>query len=215
MAEQLTIFGTVLVMIIVDFKKMALEFKKFFGLTPSQSFLALTIAEIKLCEADSNFMFSIIADKDWNYKDSVQACYRHSANSHEIRIRESVYNKARSGNKQALYSIAHEISHWALLNYSGMDFDIKEYQQLTPAAKAAFLTINENIADLLTTLLIYSEEELLNAQSAGDLEYNSCMSETQISLALFYCKNYKMLVENFVKNFLPQFVNTKAVGRIE
>ncbi len=33
MADQISVVGTVILMMIVDFKKMAVEFKKFFGLS--------------------------------------------------------------------------------------------------------------------------------------------------------------------------------------
>ncbi len=89
-------------MMVVDFKKMAVEFKKFFGLGSTQKFPALSIAESKLCMADDRFEFNVIADSDWNYKDSVQAYYKHSENRHEIGIKESVYKKARNGDRSAL-----------------------------------------------------------------------------------------------------------------
>ena len=207
MAEQTALLWTIVLMMLIDFKKVAVDFRNFFGLGSSQSFPVLTIAENKLCEADSSFMFNIIADKDWNYKDNIQAYYCHSTNSHEIGIRESVYNKARNGNKQALYSLAHEISHWTFFNYSGMEFNVKKYQQLAPSQKAAFTIISENIADLLTALFLCNEDELFNALGEADSEYSSCMSKAQISVALFYCKNYKILVNNFVKIFKSKFNN--------
>lgn len=204
MAEQISVVGTVILMMIVDFEKMAVEFKKFFGLDSAQMFPALSIAENKLCQADANFEFKIVADAEWNCKDSVQAYYRHCANLHEICIKESVYEKARSGDRSAIYSIAHEISHWGLINYFKLNLGIKEFGQLDPVSKVVLMNIHENIADLLTSLLVFSKEELLNAQSAGDLDFSSCMSEDQISLALFYCQNHKALAENFMKKIVPQ-----------
>ena len=152
MADQISVVGTVILMMIVDFKKIAVEFKRLFGLDSTQKFPALSIAENKLCMADEHFEFNVVADLDWNYKDSVQAYYRHSENRHEIGIKESVY---------------------------------------------------ENIADLLTTLLVFSEAELSQAHCAKDLDLSSCMSETQFSLAHFYCQNHEVLTENFIKNIVP------------
>lgn len=204
MADQISVVGTVILMMIVDFKKMAVEFKKFFGLNSTQRFPALSIAENKLCQADSDFEFTVIADSDWTCKKSIQAYYKHCANKHEICIKESVYEKARSGNRSALYSIAHEISHWGLINYFKINLGLKEFERMDPVSKAVFMNIHENIADLLTSLLVFSEEEFLNAQSAGDFDFGSCMSEDQFSLVLFYCQNHKVLAENFMKNIVPK-----------
>lgn len=207
MANQICVVGTVILMMIVDFKKMAVEFKKFFGLDSTQKFPALSIAENKLCMADECFEFNVIADTDWNYKDSVQAYYKHSKNRHEIGVKESVYKKARSGDKNALTSVAHEISHWGLINYFNINLGIKEFEKLDAISKSIILNIHENIADLLTALLVFSEEELMQANCAKDLDFSSCMSENQFSLALFYCQNHKLLTENFIKNIVPKFVN--------
>ena len=206
MADQISVVGTVILMMIVDFKKMAVEFKKFFGLDSTQNFPALSIAENKLCMADECFEFIVIANSDWNYEDSVQAYYKHSENRHEIGIKESVYKKARSGDRSALYSIAHEISHWGLINYFKLNLGVQEFERLDPVSKAVFMNIHENIADLLTSLLVFSEEELLKAQSAGDFDFSSCMGKDQISLALFYCQNRKALAENFMKNIVPKIM---------
>ncbi len=218
MADQISVVGTVILMMIVDFKKMAVEFKKFFGLDSTQKFPALSIAENTLCQADTNFEFNVIADADWNCKDSVQAYYRHCARLHEICIKESVYEKARSGDRSALYSIAHEISHWGLINYFNLNLGVQEFERLDSVSKAAFMNIHENIADLLTSLLVFSEEELLKAQSTGDLDFGSCMGKDQLSLALFYCQNHKVLTENFMKNIVPKIMaqnkQTKLQRRI-
>lgn len=208
MADQISIVGTVILMMVVDFKKMAVEFKKFFGLDSTQNFPALSIAENKLCQADADFEFNVIADKDWNYKDSIQAYYKHCSNRHEIGIKESVYEKARGGNRRALYSIAHEISHWGLINYFNINLDLQKIEKFEPIVKAVFMNIHENMADLLTSLLVFSEDEFLNAKSAGDFDFSSCMSENQFSLALFYCQNHKVLKENFMKNIAKE-VKTK------
>ena len=206
MADQISVVGTVILMMIVDFKKMAVEFKKFFGLSSTQNFPALSIAENKLCMTDECFEFIVIANSDWNYEDSVQAYYKHSENRHEIGIKESVYKKARSDDRSALYSIAHEISHWGLINYFKLNLGVQEFERLDPVSKAVFMNIHENIADLLTSLLVFSEEELLKAQSAGDFDFSSCMGKDQISLALFYCQNRKALAENFMKNIVPKIM---------
>lgn len=73
MSDQISLIGTVIVIMIVDFKKMAVEFKKFFELSSQQKFPALSIAENKLYMTDDCFEFNVIADSDWNYKDSIQA----------------------------------------------------------------------------------------------------------------------------------------------
>ncbi|MGN0729732.1 hypothetical protein [Treponema sp.] len=203
-AEQISVVGTVILMMVVDFKKMAVEFRKFFGLDSTQNFPALSIAENKLCQADAQFEFNIVADADWYYKDSIQAYYKHHANRHEIGIKESVYGKARNGDKSALYSIAHEISHWGLINYFKINLGLAESEQIDPVVKAVLIKIHENIADLLTSLLVFSEEELLHAQSAGDLDFGSFMGKDQISLALFYFQNHEILAANFMKRFAPQ-----------
>ncbi|MCH5295925.1 MAG: hypothetical protein J1F14_08525 [Treponema sp.] len=204
MAEQISVIGTVILMMVVDFKKMAVEFRRHFGLASGQAFPALSIAENKLCEADGQFEFSIIPDSEWGHKDSVQAYYRHSESHHEIAIKESVYHKARGGDREALVSIAHEISHWGLINHFNLKLGVTEANVLDPVLESILIRIHENMADLLTTLFLFSEEELLNAHCAGDLDYGSCMSEGQISLALFYYKNHKVLAENFERNILPR-----------
>lgn len=213
MAEQISVVGTVILMMIVDFKRMAFEFKKFFGLESSQDFPALSIAENKLCQADAHFAFSIVADADWHHQDSVQAYYRHCESSHEIGIKESVYEKARGGDRSALYSIAHEISHWGLINYFKINVGVQEFGWLDPITKAVLLDIHENMADLLTSLLVFSEEELLNAKSAGDLDFGPCMGEAPVSLARFYCQNHKALVQNFMKHIVPQIAAQKQKVR--
>ena len=76
MADQISVFGTVIVMMIVDFKKMAVEFKRLFGLDSTQKFPALSIAENKLCIADDCFEFNVIADSDWNYRDKILHCVK-------------------------------------------------------------------------------------------------------------------------------------------
>ncbi len=206
MADQISVVGTVILMMIVDFKKMAVEFKKFFGLDSTQMFPALSIAENKLCQADAHFEFNVIPDAEWTCKNSVQAYYKHCKNRHEICIKESVYDKARNGDRGALYSIAHEISHWGLINYFNINLGVQEFEQLDPVSRVVLMNIHENIADLLTSLLVFSEEELLNAQSAGDLDFSSCMSKDQVSLALFYCQNHQILTENFINKIVPQFM---------
>ena len=217
MAEQISVIGTVIMMMIVDFKKMAVEFRKFFELDSRQNFPTLSIAENKLGMADDFFAFNVIEDEDWNCKDSVQAYYKHSENCHEIGIKNSVYQKARHGDKAALTSIAHEISHWGLINYFKINFGLKEIEQLDEVSKIVICNIHENITDLLTTLLLYSEEELLKANCAKDLDFSSCMSENQFSLAHFYCQNHKVLMENFIKNIAPKISmdNDGAKRRLE
>ncbi|WP_191017965.1 hypothetical protein [Treponema zioleckii] len=215
MAEQISVIGTVILMMIVDFKQMAVEFKKFFGLDSTQNFPALSIAENKLCQADAHFEFTVIADADWNCRDSIQAYYRHCANRHEICIKESVYERARNGDRSALYSIAHEISHWGLFNYFKINLGVQEFEQLDPFSKAVFMNIHENMADLLTSLLVFSEEEFLHSQGAGDFDFSSCMSKDQISLVLFYCQNHEKLAENFMKKFAPQIVAQKKQSELQ
>lgn len=210
MAEQICVIGTVFLMMIVDFKKMACEFKKFFGLDSTQKFPALNIAENKLYMSDECFEFNVIEDSEWNYTDSVQAYYKHSKNCHEIGIKESVYQEARSGNKNALISIAHEISHWGLINHFKIDLGIKEVEELDDFFKNIIFNIHENITDLLTALLVFSEEELSKAECAKELDFSSCMSKDQISLAHFYCQNHKVLTENFIKNFFPEISADKG-----
>ena len=211
MAEQICIAGTVLLMMVVDFNKMAVEFKKFFGLDSSQKFPALSIAENSLCFADNDFEFNVVADKDWKYKDSVQAYYRHSKNRHEIGIKESVYNKARAGNKTALVSIAHEISHWGLINHFKIDLGILE--QLDPVSKAILNRIHENITDLLTALLVFNEEELLKMNDGKSFDFGSCMGSNQLALAAYYCKHHKLLTENFFKNIAPKIWEQNQIQR--
>ena len=80
------------------------------------------------------------------------------------------------------------------------------FERLDSFSKAILMNIHENIADLLTSLLVFSEEELLKAQSAGDFDFCSCMGKDQISLALFYCQNRKALAENFMKNIEPKIM---------
>ena len=80
------------------------------------------------------------------------------------------------------------------------------FERLDSFSKAILMNIHENIADLLTSLLVFSEEELLKAQSAGDFDFSSCMGKDQISLALFYCQNRKALAENFMKNIVPKIM---------
>ncbi len=217
MAEQISVIGTVIMMMIVDFKKMAVEFKKFFEFDSLQNFPSLNITENKLSMADDFFAFNVIEDEDWNYKDSVQAYYKHSENCHEIGIKNSVYQKARHGDKSALFSIAHEISHWALINYFKINLGLKEMEQLDEVSKLIICNIHENMADLLTLYLLFSEEELLKANCAKDLDFSSCMSENQFSLAHFYCQNHKVLMENFIKNIAPKISmdNDGAKRRLE
>ena len=78
------------------------------------------------------------------------------------------------------------------------------FERLDSFSKAILMNIHENIADLLTSLLVFSEEELLQANCAKDLDFSSCMSENQFSLAHFYCQNHKALAENFIKNIVPK-----------
>ena len=215
MAEQISMIGTVILMMVVDFKKMAVEFRKFFELDSTQNFPALNIAEKKLCQADAQFEFNIIADADWNYKDSIQAYYKHRSNCHEIGIKESVYQKARNGDHCALYSIAHEISHWGLINYFKLGTGIPESEQIDPIAKAVFIKIHENIADLLTSLLVFSEEELLQAKGAGDLDLSSFMGKEQLSLAHFYCQNHETLTENFMKKLVSHITAQKNNSELQ
>lgn len=202
MAEQLEAAGTVFLMMILDFKKMAVEFRKIFSISDNEKFPALHIAENGIYEKDGDFEFNIVSDSDWHFKDSVQAYYRHSSSKHEIGIRESVYQKALGGDKNALVSIAHEISHWALINCFEVNFGIDI--SIPPAARQILIGIHENLTDLLTSLLIFPEDKLMSAKSAEEIEDSSCMSGEQIDLALFYCQNYKILQENFIRNILPQ-----------
>ena len=46
MAEQISMIGTVILMMVVDFKKMAVEFRKFFELDSTQNFPALNIVRL-------------------------------------------------------------------------------------------------------------------------------------------------------------------------
>jgi len=202
MAEQVSIFGTVIMMMIVDFEKIAQEFKRFFGLDSNHRFPALNIAEKTLCVADSNFIFSVIADDEWKEKESVQAYYRHTEKVHEICIKESVYEKARKGDMSALGSILHELSHWALINYFKINLGIKDFSKFKTTTRITLIKIHENMADLLTALVLFSEEELVQAECTGNKVYNSCMGLKQISLALFYCQNHKMLTDHFIKKIM-------------
>ncbi len=213
MAEEFSVLGTALLMMVVDFKKMAFEFKKFFGLDSTQAFPALSIAENKLCYADDCFEFNIIADRDWNCKHSVNAYYKHSERCHEIGIKESVYLLALDGNKDALVAIAHEISHWGLINFFKLNFGIAEFNKLDPVTKTVLTQIHENITDLLTALLIFSEEELLSMDGSQKIDFGSSMGSNQISLAAYYCKNHKLLTENFIKNIAPKIREHNQIQR--
>lgn len=216
MADQLSIVGTIILMMVVDFKRMAVEFKRFFALDSAQSFPALSIAENKLFEADERFEFNIIADNDWSHTDSVHAYYRHSKNLHEIGIRESVYDKARNGDRTSLCSIAHEISHWGLINYFKFDFSADVINKLDPISRSIFIQIHENIADLLTSLLVFSEKELIKAHGAGGPDCSSGLSKNQISLASFYCQNHEFFLQNFLNQYAPKLAAQKQeAGRIE
>lgn len=213
MAEEFTALGTALIMMVVDFSRMAFEFKKFLGLDSTQTFPALNIAENKLCYADSRFEFSVIADCDWKYKDSVQAVYKHSDNRHEISIKESVYDLALGGDINALYSIAHEVSHWGIINFFKFDFGLSEFNKLNAMSQSFLVGIHENMANLLTVLLVCGEEELEKAKSARELSLSSCMDEAQLSLALFYFKNRTILAQNFIKNIAPKIWEQNQIQR--
>lgn len=209
MAEQLEAVGTVLVIMFLDFKRMAVEFRKLFSLSDCGNFPALDIAENEIYEKDKDFEFNIVSDCDWDFKNSVQAYYRHSSSKHEIGIKESVYNKALGGDRNALVSIAHEISHWALINCFKLNFGLDV--TLPQVAKDILIGIHENLTDLLTSLLIFPEDELMKAKSAQEIEGGSCIGGLQLDLALFYCQNYKTLQENFISNILPQIEENKRL----
>ena len=213
MAEEFTALGTALIMMVVDFKKMAFEFKKFLGLDLTQAFPALNIAENKLCYADAQFEFCIVADSDWNCKDSVNAYYKHSERRHEIGVRESVYLLALGGDFNALYSIAHEVAHWGLINYFKINFGLPEFERLDPVSKMVILQIHENITDVLTALLVFSEEELLKMDTGDKAGFSSFIGKNQLALAAYYCKHHKLLTENFFKNIAPKIWEQNKIQR--
>ena len=213
MAEQISIIFTTLLMVLVDFKKIAGEFRKVFNLNSTEEFPAVKIAENKIHESYDKYTISIIPDAEWNYKNSVQAYYKHSDAVHEIGIKESVYRKALGGDKDALFSIAHEVVHWGLINHFNFHFGLKDN---TPQeAKVILCGIHENLVDLITPLLVLSEAELEKARGAkSNLDY-TCLSVGQLDLALFYSQNYDVIQENFKKNIAPLLKKAASKGGIE
>lgn len=94
---------------------------------------------------------------------------------------------------------------------------MEKIEQLDDFLKRIICNIHENITDLLTALLVFSEEELSQAGCAKDLDFSSCMSENQFFLARFYCLNHKNLTESFINNFdsrIPAY-NGGAERRLE
>lgn len=209
MAEEISILVTTVLMIFVDFKKVSQEFRKRFNLKPFEDFPALKITD-KIAESDEKFVFNIVPDEDWNYKDSIQAYYVHSDDVHEIGIKESVYSKASNGDKGALISIAHEIVHWGLVNYFKFSFGLEK--NISKEIQIILGKVHENLVDLVTPLLVFTEEELQAFQSASGVDY-SLLGKNQLDLALFYSKNYDVLQSNFKKNIAPFLENHKTKKR--
>lgn len=102
-----------------------------------------------------------------------------------------------------------------MINYFKLSTGIPESEQIDPITKAVFIKIHENIADLLTSLLVFSEEELLQAKGAGDLDLSSFMSKDQLSLAHFYCQNHKTLTENFMKKLVSHITAQKNNSELQ
>lgn len=212
MAEQISILLTTALMFFIDFKKVANEFRKVFNLGMTEEFPAVKIAERKIPESDSKFTVAIVADSEWTFLNSVQAYYRHSENVHEIGIKESVYLKALGGDKDALFSVAHEIVHWGLINQFDFRFGLNE--DVPHEVKMILCGIHENLVDLVTPLLVLSEDELKAAQSArADLDY-TCLSGGQLDLALFYSQNYDVLQKNFKRNIAPYLRKAMRKGGV-
>lgn len=210
MAEQISILCTTILMFFIDFKKVASEFRKVFNLDSTEEFPAVKIAERKIPESDSKFTVLVVADCDWDFENSVQAYYRHSDNVHEIGIKESVYYRALGGDKDALFSVAHEIVHWGLINHFNFRFGLNE--DVPPEARMILCGIHENLVDLVTPLLVLSEDELKAAQSAkSDFDY-TCLSGGQLDLALFYFQNYDVLQKNFKRNIVPSLRKAMRKG---
>lgn len=213
MAEEITILLTAAFMSLIDFKKIVNEFRTVFKLGLTEEFPAVKIAERDIPESDSKFTTRIIADCEWDFKDSVQAYYRHSENVHEIGIKESVYRRALDGDKDALFSVAHEIVHWGLVNHIKLRFGLNK--DVPHEVNVVLCGVHENFVDLITPLLVLSEEELKAAQGARpELDY-TCLSGGQLDLALFYYQNYDVLQENFKKNIEPYLKKAAQEGGVE
>lgn len=193
--------GTMVVLSIFDFLRISRKFKKEFEIQEGDILPVLDIIENRLYFLDPKFNFSIISDKEWHYPKTVQAYYLHSKTNHEIIIRESVYNKALEKDINAIITLTHEISHWALFNFFSIDSG-KEVKY-APFFKRLYIQIDENITDLLTCLLVTSEEEIVNAKNIKDFKYASHMSKRQLEMTLFYCQGYDMFKDNYRNHILP------------
>lgn len=181
------IVGTALIMLAVDFTELAKKFRAFFELDTDCDFPAMLLMEDKIVSKDEKYDFDIISDSEWEHGKNVQAFYKHSEGVHQIGIRESVYQEARNGNKSALLVIAHEISHWALINICRINlpvFDDGSVQSLV------MRRISENLADLLTSLLVTPEKNLLENGRERKL-LCSALSQKQSDFANFYSQNIK------------------------
>lgn len=199
MAQDLAeIVGTALIMLAVDFTELAKKFRSFFELDTNCDFPAMLLMEDKIVSKDEKYNFDIISDSEWKHGKNVQAFYFHSEGVHQIGIKESVYQKARDGDKSALLVIAHEISHWALINICRINLPVLDDGSVQ---SVVMRRITENLADLLTSLLVTPEKILL--ENGGERKLLcSALSQKQTDFASFYSQNIKFLQAKVVEEAL-------------
>lgn len=183
------IVGTALIMLAVDFTELAKKFRSFFELGSDSDFPAMLLMEDKIVSKDEKYDFDIVSDCEWEHGENVQAFYFHSEGVHQIVIKESVYQKARNGDKSALLVIAHEISHWALINICRINLPVQDDGSVQ---SIVMRRITENLADLLTSLLV-TPEKILSENGKGGKLLCSALSRRQSDFASFYSQNIKLL----------------------
>ena len=155
-----------LVLLMLNKQYVSAKLREFFKLDKADEHSIVSKLEIAMTKKDKLFCLNVIPDNEWKEGESVQAYYRHSKTSHEIGIKESVYEKACEGQPFAVFTFVHETAHWGLIN--NFNHCLAKWTSLDEKGRRSLRRMHESFADVISVILLYrdtgkSYEERRNA----------------------------------------------------
>lgn len=144
-----------LLLLILHQKTVSAKLREFFKLDNADENSIVKRLEITMTKKDNLFCLNVIPDSEWKEGETIQAYYKHSDTSHEIGIKESVYEKACEGQLFAVFIFAHETCHWAFINSS--QHCLKKWSSLDEKGRKTLRRMHESFADVMSVILLHRE----------------------------------------------------------
>ena len=145
----------VLLLLMLNQKAASAKLREFFMMDNADVHSIVSKLEIAMTKKDKLFCLNVIPDSEWVVGESVRAYYKHSETSHEIGIKESVYEKACEGQPFAVFTFVHEAAHWSVFN--SFNQSLTKWASLDEKARRYLRKMHENFADVISVMLLNRE----------------------------------------------------------